>query len=109
LTSVQRTIEHDNFGLAVAIFHLLFMGRHPYAGRYNGPDISMGDAIAQNRFAFSLTRQATTKTTAPPGARPSALDWIHALNNLEGSLNRCSKVKTSTITLATPGAVSGAS
>lgn len=118
LASVQRTIEHDNFGLAVAIFHLLFMGRHPYAGLYNGSDISMSDAIAQNRFAFSLTRQATTKTTPPPGAltldmfpdaiarafedafglapgaRPSALDWIHALNNLESSLNHCSKVKT---------------
>jgi DNA-binding helix-hairpin-helix protein with protein kinase domain len=118
LASVQRTIEHDNFGLAVAIFHLLFMGRHPYAGRYNGPDISMGDAIAQNRFAFSLTRQAATQTTPPPGsltldlfpdvisrafekafglspgARPTALDWIHALNSLEASLNHCSKVKT---------------
>lgn len=55
--SVQRTIEHDHFGLAVAIFHLLFMGRHPYAGRYSGSDISMSDAIAQNRFAFSLSRQ----------------------------------------------------
>ncbi|WP_027182130.1 helix-hairpin-helix domain-containing protein [Oleidesulfovibrio alaskensis] len=118
LASIQRTIEHDNFGLAVAIFHLLFMGRHPYAGRYNGPDISMGDAIAQNRFAFSLTRQAATQTTPPPGAltldvfhdaivhgfenafglnprtRPNARDWIQALSNLEGLLSHCSKVKT---------------
>lgn len=117
LASVQRTIEHDNFGLAVAIFHLLFMGRHPYAGCYKGPDISMGDAIAQNRFAFSRTRQAETQTTPPPGAltldmfldpiartfenafglapgaRPSALDWINTLNTLEGSLKHCSKVK----------------
>lgn len=118
LASVRRTIEHDNFGLAVAIFHLLFMGRHPYAGCYSGPDISMGEAIAQNRFAFSLTRQAATQTTPPPGAltlgifldaiarrfenafgmipgtRPSAVDWIHALASLEGSLSHCSKVKT---------------
>jgi len=118
LASVDRTIEHDNFGLAVAIFHLLFMGRHPYAGRHKGPDISMGDAIAQNRFAYSLTRQAATQTTPPPGAltldlfpdavarsfedafgltagaRPSALDWIHILNNLEGSLNHCGRVKS---------------
>lgn len=118
LASVQRTVEHDNFGLAVAIFHLLFMGRHPYAGRYNGPDISMGDAIAQNRFAFSVIRQAETQTTPPPGslaldmfpdvvsrafenafglspsARPTALDWIHALKSLKGSLNRCRTVKT---------------
>lgn len=118
LASVRRTIEHDNFGLAVAIFHLLFMGRHPYAGRNNGPDMSMGDAIAQNRFAYSLTRQDETQTSPPPGsltlnifpvvmsraferafglspgARPSALDWIHALSSLEGSLSHCSKAKT---------------
>lgn len=118
LASVQRTIEHDNFGLAVAIFHLLFMGRHPYAGRYTGPDMSMGDAIAQNRFAFSLVRQTSTQTTPPPGSltldifpnaisgafekafgtipssRPSAQDWISALSALEASLSHCSKVST---------------
>lgn len=30
--SLPRTQNHDNFGLAVLIFHLLFGGRHPYAG-----------------------------------------------------------------------------
>jgi len=118
LGSVKRTIEHDNFGLAVAIFHLLFMGRHPYAGLYAGPDISIGEAIAQNRFAFSLIRQMETQTTPPPGAlsldmfpdeiargferafglipsvRPSASDWIHALSSMEGTMNRCSRAKT---------------
>lgn len=118
LSAVERTIEHDNFGLSVAIFHLLFMGRHPYAGRYNGPDISMGEAIAQNRFAFSLTRQSATRTTPPPStlpldlfpslvqsafeqafglnpsARPNASEWVSALKKLEGSLNHCGKMKT---------------
>lgn len=118
LATVDRSITHDNFGLAVAIFHLLFMGRHPYAGRFNGPDISMGDAIAQNRFAFSLVRQSATQTLPPPGAltldlfpadvgiafeyafgvnarvRPNALDWVGALTKLERSLSHCSKVKT---------------
>jgi len=118
LASIQRTIEHDNFGLAVAIFHLLFMGRHPYAGCYKGPDISLGDAIAQNRFAFSLARQAATQTVPPPGAltldifsdsiartfedafgmtpdaRPSAQDWIYALGTLVESLNHCTKAET---------------
>nr|WP_245218064.1 topoisomerase DNA-binding C4 zinc finger domain-containing protein [Ruegeria sp. HKCCE3926] len=116
--SVDRTVGHDNFGLAVAIFHLLFMGRHPYAGRYNGPDISMGEAIAQNRFAFSLTRRVETQTSPPPGTlpldifpegivqnfekafgtraqdRPSASSWIDALTKLEGNLSRCSRVST---------------
>ena len=118
LASVDRTTDHDNFGLAVAIFHLLFMGRHPYAGVYKGPDISIGDAIAQNRFAFSLVRQAETQTTPPPGAltldlfpeaiayafeysfglkphaRPSASDWVQTLNKLQGALKRCRSVKT---------------
>ncbi|THB66758.1 MAG: hypothetical protein D6E12_09875 [Desulfovibrio sp.] len=116
--SVQRTTVHDSFGLAVAIFHLLFLGRHPYAGCHDGPALSMGEAIAKNFFAFSLARQVSTKTTPPPGAltldlfpdsiasafenafgkttdtRPSALDWTNALSTLRGSLNRCSKVKT---------------
>ena len=30
--AVIRTVNHDNFGLALLIFHLLFGARHPYAG-----------------------------------------------------------------------------
>jgi DNA-binding helix-hairpin-helix protein with protein kinase domain len=33
---VQRTPNHDRFGLAVLIFYLLFMGRHPFAGQFRG-------------------------------------------------------------------------
>ena len=32
-----RTANHDRFGLAVLLFHLLYMGRHPFAGRYVWP------------------------------------------------------------------------
>lgn len=118
LGTVTRTPHHDNFGLAVAIFHLLFMGRHPYAGVYKGADLSMGESIAQNRFAFSVVRRSETQTTPPPGAlpldlfpapvssaferafglnassRPSAAEWVDALTKLEGSLSRCGKVKS---------------
>lgn len=118
LGTVTRTLQHDNFGLAVAIFHLLFMGRHPYAGVYRGPDLSMGESIAQNRFAFSVLRRSETQTSPPPGAlpltlfphsissaferafgsnassRPSAAEWVDALARLEGSLSRCGKVKS---------------
>src|SRR5262245_2110065 len=31
-----RTNDHDSFGLAVLIFQLLFMGRHPFSGTYKG-------------------------------------------------------------------------
>lgn len=115
LKNTRRTVEHDNFGLAIVLFHLLFMGRHPYAGRYQGPDISMTEAIAQNRFAFSLSRRTSTQTTPPPGTlalevfpvaiqnafeqafglnpknRPTASDWISVLTKLENSLSLCRK------------------
>ncbi|WP_316174387.1 hypothetical protein [Bradyrhizobium sp. SZCCHNRI1073] len=118
LKSVTRSKNQDNFGLAVAIFQLLAMGKHPYAGRFAGPDLTMAEAIAQNRFAFSIARQAETRTTPPPGsillndfpppiaqafeaafgldaaARPDAAAWVSLLRNLEGSLSHCAKVKT---------------
>ena len=118
LATIVRSAEHDYFGFAVAIFHLLFMGRHPYAGLHAGSDVSIGQAIAQDRFAYSLTRQPSTKTDPPPGAlslgvfpspvrdafesafgvnpnaRPNVSNWIGVLTTLERSLNRCSRIKT---------------
>lgn len=118
LSKVVRSQTHDNFGLAVAIFQLLAMGKHPYAGRYAHGDLSMAESIAQNRFAFSFLRAAQVQTTPPPGSiglkdlpphlaagfeaafgldparRPDAAAWSALLGELERSLSRCSQVKT---------------
>jgi DNA-binding helix-hairpin-helix protein with protein kinase domain len=118
LANVTRTQAHDNFGLAVAIFQLLAMGKHPYAGRYNGPDLSLGQSIAQNRFAFSVVRRNETRTTPPPGSvlladypgsiaaaleaafglvpssRPDPGTWVSLLQGLETGLRRCADVPT---------------
>lgn len=118
LSTVRRTETHDNFGLAVAIFHFLAMGKHPYAGRFADGDISMSDAIAQHRFAFSLVRASETRTTPPPGSvsledfppqvasafeaafgenpavRPSAATWATLMKELEQALSHCGKVRT---------------
>ncbi|SEQ63713.1 protein kinase and helix-hairpin-helix DNA-binding domain-containing protein [Pseudomonas cuatrocienegasensis] len=115
LSQVERTRAHDNFGLAVAIFQLLAMGKHPYSGRYSGEDLSLGQAIAQHRFAYSVARRSATRTTPPPGSiqltdfpqsialafeaafgldpsnRPDPGIWVKLLNELETSLRRCSK------------------
>ena len=117
LSRVIRSVEHDNFGLAVAIFLLLFMGRHPYSGRYLGPDLSIGQAIAQYKFAFSLNRQSSTGTSPPPGSltldvfpapvrqafesafglnpmeRPSASSWIRVLTTLGRLVEPVQKVQ----------------
>jgi DNA-binding helix-hairpin-helix protein with protein kinase domain len=114
---VVRTPNHDAFGLAILIFHLLFMGRHPFAGRFLGPgDMPIERAISEHRFAYgrdtarsqmqpppnTLPLLATTPEIAAfferafaPGAardgtRPRAPDWIAALHGLEHSLQRCS-------------------
>lgn len=118
LGTVERTQAHDNFGLAVAIFQLLGMGKHPYAGRYEGADLSLGQAIAQHRFAYSIVRRSATRTTPPPGAvelndfskpmaeafeaafglepakRPSPATWVALLKEFELQLRRCSNVSS---------------
>jgi DNA-binding helix-hairpin-helix protein with protein kinase domain len=68
LRDVARTVDHDCFGLATLIFHLLFVGRHPYAGRPRGlTDLSIEKAIAEHRFAFSRNR-AATQVDPPPAS-----------------------------------------
>lgn len=111
LRGVQRDESSDLFGLAVAIFQLLFMGRHPYSG-VGGPDL-LEETIKQNRFAYSVIRQRDTNITPPPGMftlkdfplevssaferafgesknnRPSAESWAEILGKLENSLLKC--------------------
>ena len=113
LDGIVRTAEHDAFGLAVVIFQLLFMGRHPFAGRFRGSgDMPIEKAIGEYRFAYS--RSDTAGMSPPPGAarlqdfpdeiaamfeaafgrritaRPKAEHWAHTLRKLEGALSRCS-------------------
>ena len=70
---VVRTPNHDSFGLAVLVFQLLCMGRHPFSGRYAGPgeppDIEQ--AITQSRYAYSADTNRTGMSP-PPGSLPIA-------------------------------------
>jgi DNA-binding helix-hairpin-helix protein with protein kinase domain len=115
LDQATRAPNHDNFGLAVLVFQLLFMGKHPYSGRYSGSeDMPISRAIAEHRFAYSDQR-AITKMQPPPSApllsdfpnyvaqafecafsnkglkgRPTASQWVEMLKNLETELIQCS-------------------
>ncbi len=111
LGDVDRTKEHDAFGLAVILFQLLFLGRHPHAGVTRGRPVPIEKAIADQRFAFSELRSLGV---APPphtlrlgdlprairlaferafamrgAARPSAADWARELAILEETLAPC--------------------
>jgi DNA-binding helix-hairpin-helix protein with protein kinase domain len=116
LRDVTRTTNHDNFGLAIMIFLLLFMGRHPFAGRFLGKgEMPIAKAISELRFAYSALR-ADVQMDKPPGTpplsivgdevaflferafarqmiqggRPEPAEWAKALSNLEKSLKQCS-------------------
>lgn len=118
LDAVNRTPNHDAFGLAVLAFHTLMMGRHPFSGVYNGRGgvPSLDRAIAEFRFAYS-SRRASTEMSPPPhgpalsdlpvpiadaferafgrsGAttgRPTAAEWVTLLDRAEVDIVRCNQ------------------
>lgn len=114
LKNIVRTKDHDAFGLAVCIFQILCMDRHPFSGRYKGGgDMPLEQAITEFRFAYSGRK---TDMEPPPGSikladftvsvrmnfeeafapdhvgkRPSPDMWVKALEELEQSLRACTK------------------
>jgi DNA-binding helix-hairpin-helix protein with protein kinase domain len=113
---IRRTTQHDDFGLAVLIFHMLFLGRHPFAGIFrNGTaDMTIEQAISEYRFAYaadSSQSQMQPPPSAPrlsdfppafselflraftragtQGGRASAHEWLPALEGLSKSLKQC--------------------
>jgi DNA-binding helix-hairpin-helix protein with protein kinase domain len=114
LRSIQRTKNHDAFGLAVMIFQLLMMGRHPWGGNYKS-DKSIEDLIATEPFAYG--HAARSRGMMPPKispkmewlqadlaaaferafsapTRPTARDWAIALEDFRGALTTCAVSKT---------------
>lgn len=111
LDAIERTANHDAFGLAVLIFQLLFMGRHPFSGRFLGSgEMPIERAIAEGRFAFgrnSRSRQMEppphmlTLDALPPRlsaffnaafmqpTRPTAEQWSTALDLAKKELKVC--------------------
>ena len=112
---VVRTPNHDVFGFAVLTFLLLFMGRHPFAGRYFGNgDMPIAQAIKEVRFPYgagnkliqmepppgtpplsiagpdisSMFERAFSRSNIASG-RPTSVEWIAGLDRLEKSLKQC--------------------
>ena len=119
LAGVERSADHDVFGLAVLLFQLLFLGRHPYAGvSKTEEDVSVEEAIAAHAFAYARRKPRGAPLKPPPGAlrldevppqaaalferafardaagaRPTAEDWVAALSAFEAALVACPKSK----------------
>lgn len=119
-SGLTRTRNHDSFGLAVLIFQMLCMARHPFSGKWlgAGEQPSIEDAIKAFRYAYSAN-QTLTRMAPPPGSlpinavgapisalferafsrvgvqpngRPAAVEWISALSHLEASVRQCNSI-----------------
>ncbi len=113
---IVRTVNHDAFGLAVIIFQLLCMGRHPFAGRFagSGEPPAIPEAIQASRYAYSADQRRTLMSPPPGslpmsalppsivsmfeaafapasvrGGRPSADQWTSELATLGKSMRKC--------------------
>lgn len=110
-----RTKNHDYFGLALLIFHILFGGRHPFSGVpiSSGAGEALETDIKNFRYAYahdsrglsppprcipvsilqkdmeSMFHLAFTEQGAS-GSRPSAKQWITSIDALRGRLRKCS-------------------
>ncbi len=70
-TDLNRDANHDLFGLAIMVFHLLMMGRHPFAGVPQvNVDIPIEKAIQDGLYAYSRN---PTKLKPPPHVLPLAM------------------------------------
>lgn len=113
LSSIVRTQNHDSFGLAIVLFQLLFMGRHPFVGSVRSGEIPpLHENIRNFRYVYTDTKNVGMDQ--PPGTpsivdfspdlsllfdraflqsgvaeRPSADVWIRELEKLESSLIQC--------------------
>lgn len=99
---VERTLEHDRFGLGVILFKLLLMGRHPFSGGATG---DLGKAIAAYDWDYpqmaARLRHLVPWTTLPGPlrtafqttftqlTRPDADLWVERLAAFEASLTTC--------------------
>lgn len=115
LANLTRTATHDAFGMAVVIFQLLFMGRHPFVGTVRRGDIPpLHENIQNYRYVYTDLRDVGMDQ--PPGTpsladfapdianlfdaafsrqssqgRPSAADWVAKLDALEAGLEQCNE------------------
>ncbi|MDB5352855.1 MAG: Protein kinase protein [Planctomycetota bacterium] len=107
--NLDRAANHDLFGLAVLVFQLLMVGRHPFSGvPLVAADIPIEKAIQDGLYAYTRN---PTKLKPPPNVppvamldtvtldlferafgsprRPTATEWRNALDASMMQLTRC--------------------
>lgn len=113
---VIRTSNTDIFSMAILIFQLLFLGRHPFAGKpASNEELDEENAIRKMQFAYSLDNHSK-RLLPPPNSldfkslsvglsslfhrtfeqtvnRPRAIEWVDELSRFGQSLIICNQSK----------------
>jgi DNA-binding helix-hairpin-helix protein with protein kinase domain len=115
---IRRTKNHDNFGLALLIFHILLMGRHPFSGIFGDQGfIPIEKSIEQYHYTFGsdaagkritpppnsvtpailpesvaqLFERAFSQRGSQPDYRPTAREWMNELDLLKTRIVTCAQ------------------
>jgi serine/threonine protein kinase len=119
LGNIARKGYHDIFGLSVLIFQILMEGFHPFTGAPSDPTLSINEiasvyCIKHGIFPYNQNNMFKPPPSAPnfdtlnpevqklfkrsfidghnnPQTRPTAREWIDALNAAERALVQCER------------------
>jgi DNA-binding helix-hairpin-helix protein with protein kinase domain len=91
---IKRSINHDLFGLSLLIFHVLFMGRHPFAGVFNGPgDTPIESHIREFRYAYAVDHKQRGLLPPPLSIRPRLVASSEVAEVFENDFTQIGAVK----------------
>ncbi|MBL8814108.1 MAG: hypothetical protein JNM43_28325 [Planctomycetaceae bacterium] len=68
-----RSQDHDRFALAILLFEILFVGRHPYSGK---GDLTIAEAMEERAFPYPLGRHDEEDREKTPKGQPFRT-WTH--------------------------------
>lgn len=91
---IKRSINHDLFGLSLLIFHVLFMGRHPFAGVFNGPgDTPIESHIREFRYAYAVDHKQRGLLPPPLSISPRLVASSEVAEVFENDFTQIGAVK----------------
>jgi DNA-binding helix-hairpin-helix protein with protein kinase domain len=92
--SIQREHNHDLFGLSLLIFHVLFMGRHPFAGVFSGAgDTPIESHIKDFRYAYSADSAQRGLSPPPLSISPNSVASKNIVNLFQNDFTQIGAIK----------------
>jgi len=90
---IKRSRNNDLFGLSLLLFHLLFMGRHPFAGVFSGQgDTPIESHIKEFRYAYAVDHKQRGLLPPPLSISPRLVASTDIANLFENDFTQIGAV-----------------